>query len=60
MQSQNDSLTQILLAVFSQDKNIRTSAQQEIEKLIKNNFGALLFELSNKLSNEKEEKRVHN
>lgn len=58
MQSQNDSLSQILLAIFSKEQNIRVSAEQEIEKLINNNFGTFLFEISKKLSNEKEEKPV--
>ena len=54
MEQQNNNLSQILSLVFESDKNLRTSAEKEIENLCNVNLNAFIFELSKILSNEKE------
>ena len=44
-------LNKILAEVFSPEKNTRESAQNLIEKLSKDNFAKLLFDLSKILTN---------
>jgi hypothetical protein len=54
MEQGNFNLAKILTDAFSPEKNTRESVKNLIEKLSKDNFAELLFELSKILSNEKE------
>jgi hypothetical protein len=55
---QNDQLTIILQNSLHWDPNIRGHAEEELEKLLKNNYGQFLIELSKKISYESEKKEV--
>ena len=58
MQTQNDSLTQLLLALFEGENNIRVPAEKELQNLCNNNYGPFLFELSKKFQDEKEDYKI--
>ena len=58
MQAQNDNLDQILLSILNEKEDIRLMGEKQIENLFNNNCGGFLFELSKKLSDEKEDKTV--
>ena len=58
MQEQKSNLSQILAAALSENLNIRTPAEQELQNMLNISFSGFLFELSKILSNENEENNV--